>query len=110
MKSPRAVTLVLIANAQSVPQTRLRFEKMMIGIDPDESPAEWEDDYDDDDGDGSSYGSGWASSSSGAGSIKAGAAGAGTGGKGKEREKAGEMRGGEGASSEKGDAGRKRKA
>ncbi|KAI9834878.1 MAG: hypothetical protein M1819_002786 [Sarea resinae] len=37
------------ANDESIPQTRLRFEKIMAGIASDESEAEWEDDYDDDD-------------------------------------------------------------
>jgi len=46
------------ANDESIPQTRLRFEKIMIGIDPDASENEWEDDYDDDGSEGGGLGRG----------------------------------------------------
>lgn len=84
----KKLTPLLVWYGQSVPQTRLRFEKKMIGIDPEESADEWEDEVDDDDGgsgSGSGSGSGgdgWASSSSG-GSVRAGGSGGGGAGLGK---------------------------
>lgn len=55
---------------QSVPQTRLRFEKKMIGLDPDDSTDEWEDAVDEDD---AASGDGWASAgSAGASGVRAG--------------------------------------
>ncbi|KZF19961.1 hypothetical protein L228DRAFT_270728 [Xylona heveae TC161] len=44
------------ANDESIPQTRLRFEKMMVGLEPDGSDNDWEDDYEDEGSEGASTG------------------------------------------------------
>ena len=70
---------------QSIPQTRLRFEKELMGIRPDKSEDEWEDDFDEDDDDAGKQDSG--GGSGGGGSAR------------KEKEK----------TRDKGEGGRKRK-